>query len=150
MNRTTVGWLLVAVQFALLLTWLLLPWREPTAGSVGVGSVLVVTGGGLGLMSARRLGRALTATPVPIQGAGLRTDGAYRLVRHPIYAAVLLIVLGLDVAIGSMWSWAWSLVILVFFWAKSRWEDGLLEREYGEAWRQWAARTGALVPRLRA
>jgi protein-S-isoprenylcysteine O-methyltransferase Ste14 len=60
---------------------------------------------------------------------------------------VLLAVLGYVVALGSWWSAAWAVMITGFFWAKSRWEDGLLEAEYGDPWRRWAARTGALVPR---
>ena len=149
MKRGTVGWLLVAVQFLLLLVLILLPWRSPSALSIAVGLVLVVAGAFLGLVAGRRLGRALTPTPVPVAGAGLRTDGAYRWVRHPIYSAVLLMVLGYVIAIGSIWSAACAVVLLVFFVLKSRWEDGLLREQYGDEWTAWAARTGALVPRLR-
>ena len=149
MKRGTVGWLLVVLQFVLLLVLILLPWRTPTALSIVVGLVLVVAGALLGLVAGRRLGRALTPTPVPISGAGLRTDGAYRFVRHPIYTAVLLMVAGYVIAVGSMWTAAGAVVLLGFFVLKSRWEDGLLREEYGEEWTAWAARTGALVPRLR-
>lgn len=149
MKRGTVGWLLVALQFVLLLVLILLPWRTPSALSIVVGLVLVLAGGSLGLVAGRRLGRALTPTPVPIADAGLRTDGAYRFVRHPIYSAVLLMVIGYVVAIGSAWSAACAVVLLAFFVLKSRWEDGLLHEQYGDEWASWAARTGALVPRLR-
>lgn len=149
MKRGTVGWLLVVLQFLLLLVLILMPWRSPSALSIAAGLVLVVAGGVLGLVAGRRLGRALTPTPVPVAGAGLRTDGAYRWVRHPIYSAVLLMVLGYVIAIGSVWSAACAVVLLVFFVLKSRWEDGLLREEYGDAWTTWAAHTGALVPRLR-
>jgi protein-S-isoprenylcysteine O-methyltransferase Ste14 len=149
MRRGTVGWLLVGLQFVLLLVLILLPWRAPTPLSVVLGLVLAVSGAVLGVSASRRLGRALTPTPVPVAGAGLRTDGAYRLVRHPIYSAVLLIVGGYVVAIGSLWSAACAVVLLVFFALKSRWEDGLLHEQYGDEWTSWAARTGALVPRLR-
>lgn len=149
MNRGTVGWLLVVLQFVLLLVLILLPWRTPSALSIVVGLLLVVAGAILGLVAGRRLGRALTPTPVPIAGAGLRTDGAYRWVRHPIYSAVLLMVLGYVIAIGSIWTAVGAVVLLVFFVLKSRWEDGLLHEQYGDEWAAWAARTGALVPRLR-
>ncbi len=148
MNRGTVGWLLVVLQFVLLLVLILLPWRTPSALSIVLGLAIGVAGALLGLMAGRRLGRALTPTPVPIAGAGLRTTGAYRFVRHPIYSAVLLMVLGYVVAIGSAWSAAGAVVLLVFFVLKSRWEDGLLHEQYGDEWTAWAARTGALIPRL--
>ena len=149
MKTGAVGWLLVVLQFLLLLVLILLPWRSPSALSLAVGLVLVIAGALLGLVAGRRLGRALTPTPVPIAGAGLRTDGAYRFVRHPIYSAVLLMVTGYVVAIGSVWTAAGAVVLLVFFMLKSRWEDGLLRAAYGDEWTAWAARTGALVPRLR-
>jgi protein-S-isoprenylcysteine O-methyltransferase Ste14 len=149
MNRGAIGWLLVVVQFLLLLVLILLPWRAPTVLSVAVGLVLVIAGGLLGLIAGRHLGRALTPTPVPIPGAGLRTDGAYRFVRHPIYSAVLLMVAGYVIAVGSLWTAVGAVVLLVFFVLKSRWEDGLLREQYGEEWTAWAARTGALVPRPR-
>lgn len=147
MSRGAIGWSLVVVQFGLLIVLLLLPRRDPSALAVSVGLALVVAGAVLGLAASRRLGRALTPTPVPIAGAGLRTDGAYRFVRHPIYSAVLLMVLGYVVALGSAWSAGCAAVLLIFFWSKSRWEDGLLHAEYGQDWVRWAARTGALVPK---
>jgi len=148
MTHRTTGWLLVALQFALLAILVLLPWREPTLLSLAVGVPIAAAGVVLGLSASRRLGRALTPTPVPIEGAGLRTDGVYAQVRHPIYSAVLLLALGFVIAVGSAWSVGCVLVLLVFFIVKSRWEDRLLHAEYGREWEDWAARTGALVPRL--
>lgn len=148
MDRRTVGWLLVVAQFALLLVLVLLPRRPLAILPLIIGLLLVAAAVVLGLRAGQRLGGALTPNPVPIGGAGLRTTGVYEQVRHPIYSAVLLGVLGYCIALGSWWSWAWAAVITAFFWAKSRWEDRLLHEEYGAAWMAWARRTGALVPRL--
>lgn len=148
MTRSRIGWLLVALQFVLLAVLVLLPWRTPTLLSLAVGVPIAAAGIVLGLAASRRLGRALTPTPVPIEGAGLRTDGAYARVRHPIYSAVLLLALGFVIAVGSVWSLGCALVLLVFFIVKSRWEDRLLHAEYGAQWEAWAARTGGLVPRI--
>ena len=149
MKRGTVGWLLVVLQFALLLALVLLPRRSPSVLSIIVGVLILAAGALLGLAAGRRLGRALTPTPVPVAGAGLRTDGAYRYVRHPIYSAVLLMVIGYVIAVGSLWSLACAIVLLVFFVLKSCWEDGLLREQYGDEWAAWASRTGALMPRRR-
>jgi protein-S-isoprenylcysteine O-methyltransferase Ste14 len=148
-KRSTVGWLLVILQFVLLLVLILLPHRTPSAWSLIVGVLVGVAGVVLALSASRTLGRGLTPTPVPISGAGLRTDGAYRHVRHPIYSAVLLLVLGFVVAVGTIWTAVGALVLLVFFLAKSRWEDRLLRAEYGDEWSAWAARTGAIIPKPR-
>lgn len=145
-HRRAIGWSLVGVQVGLYVVLILLPWRAPTALSIGLAIPPLVLGLALGAVSFRALGSALTPTPVPIPGAGLRTTGVYAWVRHPIYSAVLCLTLGAVILAGTAWSWLWGAVILAFFWGKSRWEDRLLAQEYGDLWRSWAARTGALIP----
>jgi protein-S-isoprenylcysteine O-methyltransferase Ste14 len=149
MKRTRIGWSLVALQFALLVLLILVPRRSPQPWPVAIGGLMAVGGVLLGLWSARVLGSALTATPVPIVGAGLRTSGPYAWVRHPIYSAVLLLAWGATIAVGSWSTLVVALALSVFFVAKSRWEDGLLAAEYRAEWPAWASRTGALVPHPR-
>jgi protein-S-isoprenylcysteine O-methyltransferase Ste14 len=148
-NRTVVGWLLVATQVAVFVVLAVLPWRSPSVVSVILAIPFVVIGGWLGFAAFGTLGSALTPTPVPISGAGLRTNGPYARVRHPIYTAVLSLTLAALILAGTWWSWAWSVVIVLFFWGKSRWEDTLLAQEYGNEWEVWAQQTGALIPRRR-
>lgn len=148
MSTRARGWALVAVQGVLLVALVLLPRRAVSPIPLIVGIILVAAGASLLLVAFRRLGNALTATPVPIEGAGLRTSGPYAWVRHPIYSALLLMVLGYVIAVGSVWGWVWGALIVIFFWVKSRWEDRLLAAEYGAEWTQWSLTTGALVPRL--
>lgn len=149
MTRARLGWLLVVLQFVLLIVIVLLPHRSATLLSLVVGVPLMAAGVVLGLAASRRLGSALTPTPVPIAEAGLRTDGVYAYLRHPIYSAILVAALGFTIALGSWWTLAGVVVLAVFFTIKYRWEDRLLAQEYGTAWQEWAARTGALVPRIR-
>jgi protein-S-isoprenylcysteine O-methyltransferase Ste14 len=147
-TQTVRGWTLVAVQAALLLLLVVLPHRPITPLAVTGGLVLVAAGAAVLLVAFRVLGRALTPTPVPVAGAGLRTDGPYRWVRHPVYTGVLLAASGFTVALGSWWTAGAWVLLLVFFWGKWRWEDRLLRSRYGAEWSAWAARTGAIVPGL--
>lgn len=149
MRRSTVGWLLVSTQVLAYVVLALLPWRTPDVLSIALAAPFALLGGWLGFASFAALGGALTPTPVPISGAGLRTHGPYALVRHPIYTAVLSLTLAALILAGTWWSWAWGAVIVTFFWLKSRWEDRLLAEEYGQEWQQWSATTGALIPRRR-
>lgn len=137
----------MVAQFALLGLLVLVPHGQPTAGRVLVAAVPLVAGIGLGLWASLRLGSALTPTPVPIAEAGLRTDGPYAHLRHPIYSAVLLISLAVTIAFGSAWTVGVLMLLVVFFLTKARWEDSLLREAYGPAWDSWAQTTGALVPR---
>lgn len=149
MSKKAVGWFLVGVQIALYVVLILLPWRAPTAVSVVLSIPPLAIGLIVAVVSLRALGSALTPTPVPIPGAGLRTSGIYAWVRHPIYSAVLCVTVAALIFAGSWWSWLWGVVIVAFFWGKSRWEDRLLDHQYGDQWRSWADRTGALIPRRR-
>lgn len=148
MSETTRGWALVGVQAALLVLLVALPHRAIAIPALAAGLALAASGATVLLISFRALGRALTPTPVPVPGAGLRTDGPYRWVRHPIYTGVLLLAAGFTVAVGTWWTVGAALVLLAFFWAKWRWEDSLLRGRYGAEWAGWAARTGAVVPGL--
>jgi protein-S-isoprenylcysteine O-methyltransferase Ste14 len=58
------------------------------------GLPIVVAGIVFGIWAARTLGSALTPYPAPTEEATLVERGPYRLVRHPIYVAGLLVFLG--------------------------------------------------------
>jgi len=145
----TRGWLMVVLQFVLLIALVLVPRRPAETLWLIVGAVVALIGLGLGFAAFRALGPALTPTPVPIEGAGLRTTGVYARLRHPIYSAVLLLATGYVIAVGSWWSFAVALILLLFFLIKARWEDTLLAAAYPATWPAWAQRTGMLLPRMR-
>lgn len=113
-------------------------------GSWWAGTTLVLLGG-LGMFWAGKdLGRALTPLPTP-NGAGLAAGGIYGYVRHPMYAAILVIALGLSLGSGKVWTYAFALVLAVFFDAKTRVEEMFLVRTY-PGYAEYAERTGKFVP----
>jgi protein-S-isoprenylcysteine O-methyltransferase Ste14 len=73
----------------------------------------------------------------------------YARVRHPIYLGLLLFLLAFSVGLGH---WAQLLLALPIFLAgtaiRTRVEDGLLERQFGDVFRQYRDSTPALLPRL--
>lgn len=91
----------------------------------------------------------LYASGFIVKNQALATDGAYRFVRHPLYTGNILLVSGFALA-GSRW-WGVPLALL-FFWfyypTAIEYEDRKLQRIFGAAWEQWAARTPALLPRF--
>lgn len=153
MTREVKGWLLVGLQFVLLVALVALPWRTspdglwPPSPWLITGSVLVIAAMGFALLAMSHLSTNLTPTPVPRPNGALRTHGAYRIVRHPIYSAILLAAVGFTIAVGSWWQVAVTVALGVFFTLKSRWEDAMLAERFGDEWRAYARRTGALVPR---
>lgn len=148
MNARVVGWVLVVIQFVLLIALVFLPWNPHGWLWISVGAVVIAAAIALGISAFIRLGDALTPTPVPRDHIELRTRGVYRWVRHPIYSAILLGVVGANIAAGTAATVSATVILLVFFWLKSRWEDSLLRARFGATWTQWAARTGGLAPGL--
>ena len=97
-----------------------------------IGVVLVVTGAVIGGWSVVLLGRDLSIFPHPVEEARLVDAGPYRLVRHPIYLAVILGALGLALAFLNTAAAIVAIVFIPFFMAKTGFEeDRLVERVPG-------------------
>lgn len=148
-----IGWLLVGAQILLIILFLVLPKRRglllpPDLLDV-IGIVLMISGLAVLLIALLSLGSALTPTPVPQEGAALRTGGIYSVVRHPIYDGILIAALGFTLAIGSIWQVLLLIVMAVFFYGKAFWEDRLLAERHGVAWFDYADHVGGFIPRIR-
>jgi protein-S-isoprenylcysteine O-methyltransferase Ste14 len=119
----------------------------PTPAPVRVAAALCTLGGLVVVAAASlQLGRALTATPLPNGRGSLRNGGLYRVVRHPIYSGVLLIVIGLAVRSASWVSGALAAVTIVFFNVKALWEERRLSEAF-DGYAAYAAVTPRFVPR---
>ena len=136
LGRRGGGW--VALQFLLLGALTVLGgidrdgWPEGYRSGLRYLGVLVISAGTVvAVLAVTRLGAALTAAPAPIEGARLRTDGVYGVVRHPIYSALLLITTGF--ALGTT---PWAFVVVALLTAvlelKRRVEEDFLSATYPE------------------
>jgi 2-amino-4-hydroxy-6-hydroxymethyldihydropteridine diphosphokinase len=106
-----------------------LPGTDLDGVRVG-GALLLVMGGALILAAARSLGRALTIMPEPVSGASLVETGVYSKARHPMYGGVFLLMLGASLLLASLIGAVTSIGLLVFFWAKSGYEERRLRIAY--------------------
>jgi len=78
----------------------------------------------------------------------LNTSGAYSLVRHPLYAANAVILLGFAIGIGSLWFLALlALGYALFIERIVAIEEHFLQAGYGEAHSRWARVTPMFWPR---
>jgi protein-S-isoprenylcysteine O-methyltransferase Ste14 len=97
-----------------------------------VGVAMVVASVVIGTWSFVVLGRNATIYPHPVHEATLTDRGPYRLVRHPIYLAVIVGGVGLALASLNTAGVLVALVFIPFFGAKTGFEeDGLVERVPG-------------------
>ncbi len=113
-----------------------------------LGASLALAGVALVLRSRAELGRAWSFVPKADRDT-LVTTGPYRLVRHPIYLGLALLVAGGALAFGS-----WPALVIVlcgivpsFAW-RARTEEKLLSRTLGERYADYRQRTKMFVPYL--
>jgi len=117
---------------------LLLMTQAGRAVTLAAGAALVVVGFPLMLLARVQLGKAFSVRP---KASTLVTHGIYAKVPHPLFACVDLIMLGVVVALRRPWLvGAWLAVVAVHAWAARR-EAAVLERAFGDAYRQYRATT---------
>jgi protein-S-isoprenylcysteine O-methyltransferase Ste14 len=132
------GGLWVLAQVPLMLLVLVVPMRFdagrflPADPVQMLGVAITVLGASLIVWGFISLGEALTPFPQPLKEAVLHRQGAYRLMRHPIYSGVLLA--------GFGWARWWLsaggalcvLLLAVFFDRKAAYEERWLRQKYSE------------------
>lgn len=64
----------------------------------------------------------------------LVTDGAFRVIRHPLYLSILLLWAGGALALASWLMAACTVVLVPLFIARSRLEERILMRHFGSAY----------------
>jgi protein-S-isoprenylcysteine O-methyltransferase Ste14 len=113
----------------------------------GVGIALL--GFALLQWSQTTLGKNWSDTPRMIKEQSLVTSGPYRLIRHPIYTAFVLI-LGSTLLISANWliGLAWLGMTILELVSRIRFEEGLMLEYFGDQYREYMKRTGRLLPKL--
>lgn len=112
-----------------------------------LGAILLVFGLLLGVRAVRSLGPNLTVMPTPKTNAVLVEIGTYRLVRHPMYGALMLVGIGWSMVWGSWWAFGSSLLLMLVLFFKSRLEEKLLQIKFGE-YAAYQKRTKRFIPWL--
>ena len=124
-------WLQFAVMAALVGFGFLPPeWPDGAQRILSVvGFVLVVVGAGIAVWASRLLGRGFTPYPRPLASCELIDHGPYRIVRHPVYSAGLVVFTGYSLYTGVLALVATGVLGVV--WAlKARVEERLLRERY--------------------
>ena len=76
----------------------------------------------------------------------LINSGPYKIVRHPVYSGVLAMMAGTGIIIGNAFGFLWILFCFCGLFRKSRQEEELLEKEFGEAYGQYKKETKMIIP----
>lgn len=110
-----------------------------------VGVALVALGMGVALWARLHLGRNWGMPMTLRTGHELVSTGPYAYVRHPIYAGILLAMLGSAVAVAPVWGWA-LVLFFVYFLYSARAEERMMAEQFPEAYAPYQARTRRLIP----
>jgi protein-S-isoprenylcysteine O-methyltransferase Ste14 len=120
---------------------------RPAAVAGWIGLALFWVGISLRLWSFRALGRYFTFAVQTSADQQVISGGPYRLLRHPSYAGVLLIITAVGLFIGNWWSLACLVAAttgaLVF---RIQVEERALTQNLGDSYRSYAATHKRLVP----
>lgn len=73
-------------------------------------------------------------------------EGVFNWVRHPIYLGAILLYLGLIVLTLSLLSAAIWIIILLFYYLISKYEEKILVHEFGEQYRRYMDEVPMLIP----
>lgn len=145
------GW--VALQAVLFVAVIASGFAGPlwagTARAIGALGGLALMAGGVALIVGGVVGlrRQLTAFPRPVDNGRLIEDGAFGVVRHPMYGGVVLFSVGWGLLTASAPTLLCALVLGLFFDLKSRREEAWLGEAFA-AYANYRRRTPRLIPRL--
>lgn len=95
------------------------------------------------------MGRNWTPTLGLREEHRLVTDGVFRYIRHPMYAAHLLWALATPLILTN-WIAGFSMLIpqIAQYWLRIKAEEAMLVEHFGDQYRQYMERTGRIVPRI--
>jgi len=127
-----------------------LAWFSPPA-IAGYAAVSLLMGGAIILFawSSSTLGKNWSIEARTLDDHELIRSGPYSRVRHPIYLAMLLFLLGLAVSLGH---WFQLIVAIPLFLLGTRMrtdaEERLLEDRFGDGFRDYRRSTPAIIPKI--
>lgn len=79
----------------------------------------------------------------------LVTTGIYRIVRHPQYLGLILVIVAFNIQWPTILTLAMAPVLIVVYVRQARREDRELEARFGKEFVDYASRVPAFIPRLR-
>ncbi|HVM94204.1 MAG TPA: isoprenylcysteine carboxylmethyltransferase family protein [Terriglobales bacterium] len=120
---------------------LLLPGRAPGI----IGGALCLAGLALLFAGVVGLGAAIQVSPAPKENAALVTSGIYRWFRHPIYTAIIAIVIGLFLRQSTIAVALAALTVIAYLAIKVVFEEKLLLARY-PGYAEYRRKSWGLVP----
>ena len=145
-----VGLGLIPIFFYVLTSWID-RFRLPLSPGVRwFGAGLIFASDLLFIWSHKALGRNWSPFLEIRKGHTLVTDGPYRFIRHPMYAAIFLIGIGVSL-LSANWIvvLSYMLPVICMYLVRVSDEEKMMIEKFGDKYREYMRRTGRLIPKLR-
>lgn len=117
---------------------------SPDAAYIGL--ALTVLGIAFAIWARAMLGGNWSATVTVKQDHFFVQRGPYRLVRHPIYAGVLLAMFGTAIVYGEAGCFLAVVLAFIGWWLKARIEEEFMTQHFGEDYRRYQRNVRQLIP----
>jgi protein-S-isoprenylcysteine O-methyltransferase Ste14 len=122
---------------------------RPAPVAFAIGLVVYLAGFAMRRWSEMTLGRYFTFTVMTSADQPVIATGPYRIVRHPGYTGVVLVVIGAGIVTGN---WVglvgWTILVMLPLLYRIRVEERALVAALGESYRSYAAHHKRLIPRV--
>jgi protein-S-isoprenylcysteine O-methyltransferase Ste14 len=118
----------------------------PVLGIDAAGCLLCLAGLALAIWARATLGGNWSSMVTLKERHELIESGPYRLVRHPIYTAILTMLVGTALVVGTLSAVVSLPIFFAAFLIKLREEEALMMRQFPEAYAAYRQRAAALVP----
>ena len=106
------------------------PWLLAPERSRPFSNVLCAVGILMMLLAFISLRKVIQIAPAPREDGYLVTSGVYRWLRHPIYTAIVILVIGLFLRKPTAIVAAATVLVILFLVVKARFEERLLAERY--------------------
>lgn len=156
-SREPLSWLGLVLQLAAYPITLAV-WRSPMSPFIGEDALLnvpiqilaVVMGvwsAWLAVSAIRQLGKQWSLQARVLDDHKLITEGVYRMVRHPIYTAMLGMLISTGLAVSQYPALGAALIVfLIGTGIRMHLEEKLLARAFGKQFAEWRAAVPGLIP----
>lgn len=112
-----------------------------------IGLSVAIMGLLITLLAILQLNRNLSPFPTPKNNSSLIQSGLYKYVRHPIYSGIIFFVFGSSLYFASVYKMSISVLLLILFYYKSKYEEKLLENKFSN-YSAYKFNTGRFFPNI--
>lgn len=126
----------------------LMPGSPPAQWTIALAAVVLAFASVLfGVAAIRILGKQWSLVAKVVEGHLLIRSGPFRIVRHPIYLAMMGLLVATGIASGTLLGIGLGVVVYLWgTWLRVRFEERLLLAEFGDSYAQYVQEVPAILP----